>query len=231
MDTIKDWADNCPLVGNRRQQDNDSDTPPAIADAGVPPQGGNLTGPLRLYPATPYQSGNALDTDIPADKGGDACDVDDDNDGVYDKRAPGHPGPDNCRDMPNPDQADGDRDEKGDLCDKEFSASATAVAEVTVPKRLAPRRFSEILAGLIVPVSCSAACSLSAELARGASSIGRGTAYLSGGGTTFLIVRLPRKSLRNFDRKFHHFSAVLRVVTTSETPNRVVAIRRIRLSR
>ena len=46
-----------------------------------------------------------------ADDGGDACDPDDDNDGINDDI------PDNCPFIPNMDQLDNDTDEEGDACD------------------------------------------------------------------------------------------------------------------
>src|SRR3712207_4090988 len=131
-DQVKDWADNCPLNGNKKQQDNDGDTPARVADVEVVPPDpiDNTTGPIRVYPTTPYQSGNTAPSDMPKDQGGDACDVDDDNDGIYDRRAPGHPGPDNCRFAPNQDQKDSDLDGVGDVCDKEFNPTVTPIAKV-----------------------------------------------------------------------------------------------------
>jgi hypothetical protein len=53
---------------------------------------------------------NPLQEDVDSDSIGDLCDVDDDNDGVYDLI-------DNCYLTPNADQADVDSDYRGDACD------------------------------------------------------------------------------------------------------------------
>jgi hypothetical protein len=231
-DFVKDWADNCPLNGNRKQQDNDKDTPAPVVDIGDPPDPiDNTTGPVRVYPATPYQSGNALPTDRSKDQGGDACDLDDDNDGIYDKRAPGHKGPDNCKLIPNADQADADRDGIGDVCDKEFNPASAVIAKVSIAKKLPARRYDEVEAGLIVPLRCDGACSLSGALTIGRTVIGRGTAALTGAGRTFLIVRIPAGSLRNFSRKARRIRPLLTVTTVGEPAGRTVLKTRIVLHR
>jgi hypothetical protein len=231
-DMIKDWADNCPLVGNKKQQDNDKDTPAPVVDAGDPPPPvNNTTGPVRLYPSTPYQSGNTFDTDIPKEAGGDNCDVDDDNDGVYDKRTPGHKGPDNCRFIPNPDQADADRDGEGDLCDKQFNPPALAAAAKVKVAKVAARRYDELGSGLIVGVRCTAACSVAGELKAGRTVIGRGNARLDGAGHTFLIVRIPSASLRNLSRKVRRLRTTLAITTIAGPKSRTVARRKVLLHR
>jgi Thrombospondin type 3 repeat len=227
-DTVKDWADNCPLNGNRKQQDNDKDTGAPVVDVGMPPEPiDNTTGPIRIYPATPLQTGQPLPTDRSREQGGDSCDLDDDNDGIYDRRSPGKRGPDNCQMVPNPDQGDADRDGIGDRCDKEFNPPA--IAKVTHPKKLPARRYDEIGAGLIVPLRCSSACSVSGALTVGKTVIGRGTAALDGAGRTFLIVRIPAKSLSNLRRKRARIRPLLKVTTVGEATPRTVMKTRVLL--
>ncbi len=231
-DFVKDWADNCPVNSNRKQQDNDKDTPAPVVDVGDPPDPiDNTTGPIRVYPATPYQTANPLPTDMSKEVGGDACDLDDDNDGISDRRSPGRKGPDNCKLAPNPDQADADRDGIGDVCDKEFNPQLAVIAKITHPKRLPARRYDELGSGLIVPLGCSAACSVSGALTVGKTVIGRGTASLAGAGHTFLIVKIPAKSLRNLARKAPRIRPLLTVTTVDETKERTVMKTRVVMHR
>ena len=111
-DGFKNWGDNCPDHYNPKQVDTDGDTQEPIADEPAPHPS---TGPLIIYPYTPPVPGGSpasAPTDRPADTGGDACDVDDDGDGVTDM-----PKRDNCPLAANADQADSDFDGRGDACD------------------------------------------------------------------------------------------------------------------
>jgi hypothetical protein len=221
-DTVRDWADNCPRTGNRKQTDTDQDTPAPVYDAGTPPEPlGSSTGPLRIYPATPYQTGQPAPTDRDPLTGGDLCDADDDNDGVRDRRTPGEKGPDNCRRAVNPDQADGDADGLGDACDDTFNAPATlrlAKIKLKSPSRL---KFEEVAIGVPLRMTCSAACRVEAEAkldrraarrARiaGTVAIGRGTAELEAKGSTYLVIRLDAKAMRRLSKRLSRARVTVR---------------------
>ncbi len=86
------------------------------AAAAAHPEPGDLDGDLwknEVDNCPLTANGTQINTD--GDAEGDACDADDDNDGIPDLGGPGVP-PDNCRTVANPDQLDSNGDGYGDLC-------------------------------------------------------------------------------------------------------------------
>jgi hypothetical protein len=236
-DGVNDWADNCPLRSNLSQRDTDKDTPAPLVDV-VPPPGAlprnpvlSYDSPLRVYPATPYQTAQPLPTDIPPDKGGDACDDDDDGDGVKDRRKGDKP-PDNCPLNPNPRQEDADGDGTGDACDPTPAPAAGGVAgaRAVAIRAQAPRRlrFDEARLGVVVAVRCSARCEVAGRLLLGRRRLGRGTAFLDGAGRTYLFVEIPRAALKRLARGPGRVRPLLRVTTAG---GRVVFAHRVVLHR
>ena len=106
MDGIFDDIDNCPLVANPTQANNDGD---ALGDACDPDDDNDTV--LDGVDNCPLQA-NSTQANNDGDVQGDACDPDDDNDGVADTS-------DNCPLVYNPDQKDTDKDGVGDVCDSD----------------------------------------------------------------------------------------------------------------
>ena len=102
-DGIFDESDNCPLVANPDQTDNDLDLIGDVCD-----DDDDNDSVLDNADNCPFTH-NTDQTDSDNDGLGDACDNDPDGDGVEVG--------DNCPAIPNPDQADTDNDGMGDACD------------------------------------------------------------------------------------------------------------------
>lgn len=112
QDTVADMSDNCPTKANKGQGDGDKD---GFGDA-----------------CDNCNTDAGPQDDPDKDGQGNPCDVDDDNDGVSDTMSkPGKPAwlqfpNDNCKDIPNPNQADLDKDGIGDACDPDTAQNLAA---------------------------------------------------------------------------------------------------------
>ncbi len=103
-DGVLDSADNCPLVANPDQANNDGDASGDACDQDDDNDGVNDGADNCPLVANPNQA------DADGDGIGDACDADTDGDGVAN-------GADNCPAAANPKQEDFDKDGIGDVCD------------------------------------------------------------------------------------------------------------------
>ncbi len=151
LDSIEDFADNCPSVPNHEQQDTDRDlmgdacdpepdrpdaspaTPSAAARTGLDRDLDGIADPADNCPIVP----NRDQQDADRDHQGDACDVDLDGDAVVQA---GRPGVflDNCPLVANPLQADADGDGVGDACDGAVEAPRCRGCAAERPTLLQP---------------------------------------------------------------------------------------------
>ncbi len=128
IDGLSNIEDNCPLVRNPGQDDNDTDRLGDVCDPdddndGLPDVADATTAADNCqFVNNPGQDDN--DTDGL----GDACDPDDDNDGLPDV-ANATTAADNCQFVNNPGQSNNDQDALGDVCDDDDDNDGTKDAE------------------------------------------------------------------------------------------------------
>ena len=237
-DGYKNWADNCPDNYNPKQQDNDQDTDPPLAEQPAPHPS---TGPVIVYPYTPPPPPGAgppadTPTEMPPTEGGDSCDVDDDNDGVTD-----NPKRDNCPKHANADQKDSDFDGKGDVCDDQNGTpSATSAGAVDPNDKVAPKasvsaprkvRFASIgRRTLAIKVRCSEACSLDGRLMVKRRAVARGAAQVAAKGQTWVFLKFSKGTLARLKRK-GRVGATFMLAAKDSNGNRVAVQKRLTLRR
>lgn len=116
--------DNCPMVANPLQEDFNANGVGAACD---PSEDGDIDNDHvgDAVDNCPHDFNSRPQPDVARDGEGDACDPDLDGDGISTND-------DNCPDVANADQADGDGDRLGDACDPCASVADSGIAWSTI---------------------------------------------------------------------------------------------------